>query len=77
MKRESTRITLDIRKLPEGCYVATSTDVQGLVAQGKTFEETIEIAEDVVAVLLREQRKRDDREAYFTDHIIYPLAVRV
>ena len=36
-------ITLDIEKLPEGYYVATSRDVQGLVAEAKTFEELIQI----------------------------------
>ncbi len=77
MKKEATRITLDIRKLPEGYYVATSTDVQGLVAQGKTFEETVEIAEDLAVALLREQRKSNNREMDFADHIIYPLVVSV
>lgn len=76
MKKDLTRITLDIRKLPEGVYIATSTDVQGLVAQGKTFEETIEIAEDVAGAILREQRKRgSDMES--AEHIIYPMTVRV
>ncbi len=40
-------IHLDIEALPEGGYVATSDDVPGLVAQGRTIEETIEIARDV------------------------------
>jgi predicted RNase H-like HicB family nuclease len=29
-------IQLHIEKLPEGVYLATSDDVQGLVAQGRT-----------------------------------------
>lgn len=29
-------IKLHIEKLPEGLYLATSEDVQGLVAQGRT-----------------------------------------
>jgi len=49
-------ITLDIEKLPEGYYVATSRDVQGLVAQAKTFEKTIEIAEDVARKLFQTQK---------------------
>ncbi len=36
---------MEIEKLPKGYYVATSKDVQGLVAQAKTFEKTVEIAD--------------------------------
>jgi len=40
-------IRLQIEPLPEGGFVATSPDVEGLVAQGRTIVETIEIARDV------------------------------
>ena len=40
-------INFHVEKLPEGVYLATSDDVQGLVAQGRTVSETIEIARDV------------------------------
>lgn len=40
-------VKLHIEKLPEGFYLATSDDVPGLVAQGRTVNETIEIARDV------------------------------
>lgn len=40
-------IQLHIEKLPEGVYLATSDEVQGLVAQGRRIQETIEIARDV------------------------------
>jgi len=40
-------INLHIEKLPEGVYLATSSEVQGLIAQGRTIEETIEIARDI------------------------------
>ena len=36
-------INLHIEKLPEGVFLATSDDIQGLVAQGRTITETIEI----------------------------------
>ena len=39
-------------KLPEGAYLATSDSVQGLVAQGRTISETIEIAKDVAKKLI-------------------------
>lgn len=45
-------VRLHIEKLPEGVYLATSDDVQGLVAQGRTIQETIEIARDVARRLL-------------------------
>jgi predicted RNase H-like HicB family nuclease len=45
-------VTLHIEKLPEGLYLATSDDVQGLIAQGRTIQETIEIARDVAKTLI-------------------------
>ena len=33
-------VNLHIERLPEGVYLATSGDVQGLVAQGRTIQET-------------------------------------
>ena len=43
---------LHIEKLPEGVYLATSDETQGLVAQGRTIRETLEIARDVAKKLL-------------------------
>jgi len=37
-------VNLHIEKLPEGIYLATSDDIQGLIAQGRTIEETLELA---------------------------------
>jgi predicted RNase H-like HicB family nuclease len=34
-------INIHLEKLPEGYYLATSDDIQGLVAQGRTITETI------------------------------------
>jgi predicted RNase H-like HicB family nuclease len=45
-------INIHVERLPEGYYLATSEDVQGLVAQGRTIIETLEIARDVVKKLL-------------------------
>ena len=47
--------TLHIEKLPEGVYLATSEDIPGLVAQGRTIVETLEIAQDVARKLLEAQ----------------------
>lgn len=51
-------INLHIEKLPEGVYLATSDDLQGLIAQGRTIQETIEIARDVAKKLI-ESREND------------------
>lgn len=43
---------IQIEKLSEGVYLATSDDIPGLVAQGKTITETVGIARDVAKKLL-------------------------
>lgn len=40
-------ITIKIEPLEEGGYLATSDTIKGLVAQGRTIAETMEIAQDV------------------------------
>ena len=66
-------ITLHIEKLPEGVYLATSEDIQGLIAQGKTVAETIEIARDVAQKLLEAQS--DIYLPAVADSFSYPLVV--
>lgn len=51
--------TLHIEKLPEGVYLATSDSIPGLVAQGRTLSETIEIARDVAKKLLEAQSEQE------------------
>ena len=51
-------VKLHIEKLPEGVYLATSDDVPGLVAQGRTIQETLEIARDVAKKLLEAEAER-------------------
>ena len=41
-----------VERLEEGIYLATSPVLQGLVAQGRTVAETLEIAEDVARKLI-------------------------
>ncbi len=48
-------IKIHVEKLPEGLYLATTEDVQGLVAQGRTVAETLESARDIARKLLEEQ----------------------
>ena len=47
-------VNLHIEHLPEGVYLATSNDVTGPVAQGRTITETLEIARDVAKKLIEE-----------------------
>lgn len=49
-------IRIHVEKLPEGFYLATTDDIQGLVAQGRTVAEALEIARDVARKLLEEQK---------------------
>jgi antitoxin HicB len=53
-------ISLEIEKLPEGEYLATSSDLPGLVAQGRTIAECIEIAQDVARKLVESYVERGD-----------------
>jgi predicted RNase H-like HicB family nuclease len=50
-------INIHIEKLPEGYYLATSDSLQGLVAQGRTIIETLEIARDVAKKLIESQEE--------------------
>ena len=51
-------INVHIERLEEGGYLATSDDIQGLVAQGRTASEVMEIARDVARRLLEAQAER-------------------
>ena len=51
-------VHLHVEKLPEGVYLATSDELPGLVAQGRTINETLEIARDVAKKLLEAQIER-------------------
>jgi len=52
-------LKIRIRRLPEGAYLATSDELQGLVAQGRTAAEALEIARDVARRLLEARRERE------------------
>ena len=55
-------IKIHIKKLPEGVYLATSKEVPGLVAQGRTVTEALEIARDVVKKLLEARVKKTPQQ---------------
>ena len=52
-------IQVQIQELPEGLFLATSDELSGLVAQGRTVAEALEIARDVARKLLEARRERD------------------
>lgn len=68
-------LQIHIEKLPEGLFLATSEDIQGLVAQGRTITETHEIARDVVKKLLESQTQDPSRVKKLGDAFDYPLVV--
>jgi predicted RNase H-like HicB family nuclease len=51
---------LQVEPLEEGGYLAMSSDLQGLVAQGRTVAETIEIAQDVARKLVESRVEHRD-----------------
>lgn len=71
-------LNLHIEKLPEGLYLATSDSIQGLIAQGRTIAETLEIARDVAKKLLEAQAEEEiNNLAPVSDSFTYPLVIGV
>ncbi len=55
-----TMIKIKIERLKEGGYLATSETLQGLIAQGRTIAETLEIAQDVAKRLIESYIEHGD-----------------
>ncbi len=55
-----TMIKIKIERLEEGGYLATSETLQGLIAQGRTIAETLEIAQDVAKRLIESYIEHGD-----------------
>jgi len=53
-------ITIKIEPLEEGGYLATSDTIQGLVVQGRTIAETMEIAQDVAKKIIESYIEHND-----------------
>ena len=73
-------IALHIERLPGGLFLATSDEVQGLVAQGRTLNETLEIARDVARKLIEAQATEGSEHsggAELADEFDYPLVIGV
>jgi predicted RNase H-like HicB family nuclease len=52
-----------VEELPVEMLLATSEELPGLVAQGQTVAETLEIARDVARKLLEAKREREGQIA--------------
>lgn len=72
-------LNLHIEKLPEGFYLATSDTIQGLVAQGRTVNETIEIARDIAKKLIEAQADQEveSKLTNIDDNFDYSIVVGV
>ncbi len=70
-------INIHIEKLPEKYYLATSESIQGLVAQGRTITETLEIARDLAKKLIEAQNAEltQPRLENFNDSFDIPLVL--
>ena len=75
-------LSVHIEKLPEGYYLATSNDLPGLVAQGRTINETLEIARDVARKLIESYKQHEGKLPARIKNKIFkaldmPVAVRI
>jgi predicted RNase H-like HicB family nuclease len=72
-------ISIQIEELPEGVLVATSDELSGLVAQGRTVAEALDIAGDVVRKLIEARRERESEIPFSaaSAHHDYTIAVAV
>jgi predicted RNase H-like HicB family nuclease len=57
---EEFALRVHIEQVEDGSYLATSDELPGLVAQGRTIQETIEIAQDVAKRLMESYREHGD-----------------
>ncbi len=53
-------VNLRVERLPEGFYLATCDSIPGLIAQGRTVMETLEIARDVAKKLHEARSERGE-----------------
>ena len=57
---EEVAIRIRIGALKEGGYLGTSPDVPGLVAEGRSIAETIEIAQSLARKIVESSREHGD-----------------
>ena len=59
-KDSAPTITLVVRRLPEGVWLATSDDLPGLIVETETREEAIDLSPELALELLNESGERSD-----------------
>lgn len=59
-------IRIQVEELPEGLFLATSDELPGLVAQGRTVAEVLDIARDVARKLIEARREREGEISFPT-----------
>ena len=52
-------IRIQVKELPGGLFLATSNELPGLVAQGRTVAESLDISRDVARKLIEARRERE------------------
>jgi predicted RNase H-like HicB family nuclease len=55
-------ITVVVRKLPEGVWLATSDDLPGLIVETETREEAIDLSPELALELLCEPEERSETD---------------
>ena len=82
-ERNETTIRLRIEALAEGGYVATSPDVPGLVAEGRSVVEAVEIAQGLTRKIIESCLEHGDplpkSLAKFVDtplKLVVPVGIR-
>jgi predicted RNase H-like HicB family nuclease len=75
------KLNLHIEMVENGQYVAKSPDIPGLVAQGRTVREAVEIAEDVAKKIMESCLEQDDavpaRLEALADNAVFDLTVAI
>jgi predicted RNase H-like HicB family nuclease len=62
--RMEIAIQVQVEQLLEGVFLATSEQIPGLIAQGRTVAEALDIARDVARKLIEARRERDGTQSF-------------
>lgn len=53
-------LSIEIERLPEGVFLATSKDLPGLIVQANSIAEALDIAQDAAQKLIESYREHGD-----------------
>ncbi len=71
------QITLEIRRLDEGPYLGTSPDLPGLIVQGATPDEVVDLAPDVARDLIAVMVETGEPLPANLQHLTAPIRVSI